>query len=126
MTAFARVHRVVPLLAGLMGAAGVGLAAAATHTGGQSFLGPASAMCLAHAPAMLALYAGQRYLKTATLAALVLALGTIVFAGDLSLRQFYGHGLFAMAAPSGGMIMIAGWLLTAAGVLFKMPPADRI
>ena len=124
MTALERLRPSVPFLAGLMGAAGVGLAAAATHTGGQAFLGPASAMCLAHAPAMLALYAGQKYLKTATPAALVLALGTIIFAGDLTVRQFYDHSLFPMAAPSGGMIMIAGWLLVAAGVLFKMP-GDR-
>lgn len=105
------------LLAGLIGAAGVGLAAAGTHIGG-AFLGPAAAMCLAHAPALLALHAGHRMFRTATASALVLGLGTLLFAGDMAARQFFGHGLFAMAAPAGGMVMMFGWLLAAAGAFF--------
>jgi len=104
-------------LAGLIGAAGVGLAAAGTHIGG-AFLGPAVAMCLAHAPALLALYACDRLFKTATASALLLGLGTLLFAGDMAARQFLEHGLFAMAAPTGGMVMIFGWLLVAAGAFF--------
>jgi uncharacterized membrane protein YgdD (TMEM256/DUF423 family) len=44
----------------------------------------------------------------------------VLFAGDLSLRQYAGHSLFPMAAPTGGMVMIAGWLaVTLAAVAVK-------
>jgi uncharacterized membrane protein YgdD (TMEM256/DUF423 family) len=36
--------------------------------------------------------------------------GAALFAGDVSARAFLGHRLFPMAAPSGGMILIAAWL----------------
>lgn len=115
MTGFCdRIRPLVLLLAGLMGACGVALAAAATHMGG-ALLGPASAMCLAHAPAMLALFAGHRLIRTATGAALLMGIGTLLFAGDLVLKQVYGTGLFPMAAPTGGILMMLGWLLAGAG-----------
>lgn len=107
----------VLLMAGLCGASGVALAAAATHMGG-ALLGPASAMCLAHAPAMLALFVGAERIRTATLAGLAMGLGTLLFAGDLVMKQFYGISLFPMAAPAGGMLMIGSWLVAAAGVMF--------
>ena len=48
---------------------------------------------------------------------LVSAFGFVIaaslFAGDLTLRQYAGHGLFPMAAPSGGTLLIASWLLLA-------------
>lgn len=105
------------LLAGLLGAAGVALAAAATHAEGPALLGPASAMCLAHAPAMLALLALRHLSRTTLASALALGLGTTVFAGDLMLKQFHGVSLFPYAAPLGGLTMIAGWLLIALGAL---------
>lgn len=106
------------VLAGLLGAAGVALAAMATHMGGD-LLGPASAMCLAHAPAMLALYAASSRLRTAIPAGALMGIGAAVFAGDLALKQFYGTSLFPLAAPSGGMMMIGGWLVAGAGGLFS-------
>lgn len=102
-------------LSGLFGAAGVALAAAASHGGDPRLLGTASTMCLIHAPALVALHAGYRAVRTATLAALAIALGTLVFAGDLLTRHFLGSGLFPMAAPTGGTTMILGWLIVAAG-----------
>ncbi|HEX2147707.1 MAG TPA: DUF423 domain-containing protein [Pseudorhizobium sp.] len=102
-------------LSGLFGAAGVALAAAASHGGDTRLLGTTSTMCLVHAPVLLALYAAHRQLRTATLAALVIALGTLLFSGDLLSRHFLGDGLFPMAAPSGGTTMILGWLIVAAG-----------
>lgn len=98
-----------------MGLSGVALAAAASHGGDTHFLGNASTMCLAHAPVLIGLYLGNRAFRTATAAALVLALGTIVFASDLVSRHFLGDRLFAFAAPTGGMLMMLGWLLVAAG-----------
>lgn len=117
-----RIGKLRPLLllfSGLMGLSGVVLAAAATHGGDTQFLGNASTMCLAHAPVLLALYIGNRAFRTATLAGLVLGLGTIVFAGDLVSRHFLDERLFPFAAPTGGMLMILGWLTVAAGAFFS-------
>jgi len=102
-----------------MGAVGVALAAAASHGGDTLFLGSASTMCLAHAPVLLGLYLGRGHFRTATLAALILGLGTIVFAGDLVSRHYLGDRLFPFAAPFGGTMMMLGWLVVAAGALFS-------
>lgn len=117
-----RLDNLRPLIlfvSGLMGAAGVALAAAASHGGDTLFLGSASTMCLAHAPVLLGLYLGRGHFRTATLAALILGLGTIVFAGDLVSRHYLGDRLFPFAAPFGGTMMMLGWLVVAAGALFR-------
>lgn len=102
--------RFLPALAGLLGAAGVALAAAASHGGDTHLLGNASLMCLVHAPALIAIsYLGERN-RLVVYPALLLALGTLIFASDLVARHFQGSGLFPMAAPGGGMMMIIGWL----------------
>lgn len=106
-------------VAGLLGGGGVALAAAASHGGDMHFLGSASTMCLAHAPALLALYAGYDRIRTAPLAALLLGLGTLIFAGDLISRHFGGSSLFPLAAPTGGLGMIAGWAAIALGAFFR-------
>lgn len=107
------------VLSGLLGAAGVGLAAAATHTGATFMLGNASAMCLAHAPILLGLHLGWERIRTALPTAILLGLGTTLFAGDLVSKQFTGNSLFPMAAPAGGLGMIFGWLVLAASAFFK-------
>ena len=118
--------RILVALAGLSGAAGVGLSAAAAHAGGGN-LATAAAMLLAHAPALLAIglfmrTAGNRLLGAG---ALVLALGLLLFCGDLLARHYLGGRLFPMAAPAGGMALIAGWLLVAASALMRGEPKDR-
>jgi uncharacterized membrane protein YgdD (TMEM256/DUF423 family) len=40
-------------------------------------------------------------------------IGAGLFAGDLTLRHYAGHGLFPMAAPTGGTLLIASWLALA-------------
>ncbi|WP_184702963.1 DUF423 domain-containing protein [Rhizobium lusitanum] len=110
-------------VAGILGGAGVALAAAATHGGDTHFLGAASTMSLAHAPALLALYAAYDRIRTAPLAAVLLGLGTLIFAGDLIVRHFGSSSLFPMAAPTGGMGMIAGWAMIAIGAFFGMRDA---
>ena len=111
---------VLILLAGLMGAAGVVLAAAAAH-GERAIRLDAAGYLLLHACAVVAGVAVLDHglvswpLGIAALGAFVL--GSALFAGDLSLRAFAGHRLFAMAAPSGGALLIAGWLLLAAAAL---------
>lgn len=118
-----RLSNLRPLLlivSGLFGACGVGLAAAAAHvTGASNLLAPASSIALAHAPAVLALYLAENKIKTATLSGLVLALGALLFCGDLVVKQFTGNSLLPMAAPTGGVMMMIGWLLLAAGAFFK-------
>ena len=105
-------NRLILFLAGLLGAAGVGAAAAATHGGDQALMGPLSLVALSHAPVLvaLALFAGTRLLS---LAALLLAAGAILFSADLAMRHFTGNAIVAMAAPAGGVIMILGWLTLA-------------
>jgi uncharacterized membrane protein YgdD (TMEM256/DUF423 family) len=114
-------HRLLIGLAGLMGAAGVALAAASSHGADASRLATASAMLLFHATAILATTAllarGLLHDGIGLVAAFGLASGAALFAGDLTLRQYAGHALFPYAAPTGGTVMIAGWLaLTLAAV----------
>jgi uncharacterized membrane protein YgdD (TMEM256/DUF423 family) len=109
------IQRGAGLAAGLFGAAGVALAAAASHAGGEALLRPASTICLAHAPALLALALAGERLPLSAAAALGLTFGTLLFSGDLLARHVFGSGLFPMAAPTGGMILIASWLALAVG-----------
>jgi uncharacterized membrane protein YgdD (TMEM256/DUF423 family) len=44
-------------------------------------------------------------------------LGAGLFAGDVALRAFVSHRLFPMAAPSGGIILVIGWLALAAAAI---------
>ncbi len=102
------------VLAGLMGAGGITLAAAGAHAAPGAGLDSAAAMLLFHAAAVLGAAAlvqqGAlwRPLALAVLAAWVL--GAALFSGDIALRAFAGHRLFPMAAPSGGIILIAAWI----------------
>ncbi|EHR00174.1 DUF423 domain-containing protein [Bradyrhizobium sp. WSM471] len=101
-------------LAGVMGAAGVALAAASAHGGDASRLAAASAMLLFHATAILAAVAllgrGLLHDGIGIVAASGFAAGAALFAGDLTLRQYAGHSLFPYAAPTGGSVMILSWL----------------
>ncbi len=101
---------------------GIGLAAAASHMDDQRLLGGAALMCLVHAPALLGLIAAGDRLRFATLPGLLVILGVLLFAGDLVKRHFTGSGLFPMSAPSGGMIMMAGWLVIGVGALLSQRP----
>jgi len=40
-------------------------------------------------------------------------LAAALFAGDLTMRQYAGHSLFPMAAPTGGTLLIVSWLVLA-------------
>ena len=105
---------------GIFGCAGVALAAAAAHAGGDShLLASASAMCLAHAPALPALHVGYRAIRTAPLAGLLMTIGTLLCPADLLALYGRGAGLFPMAAPIGGFAMMGGWLVVAAGAFFR-------
>ncbi|WP_322515344.1 DUF423 domain-containing protein [Rhodopseudomonas palustris] len=113
--------RLLIVFAGLYGAAGVALAAAAAHVPDAARLGPASSMLLFHASAIAAAVLlaerGLVHRVPGLAASFGFVLGTALFAGDLSLRQFAGQSLFSMAAPTGGMLLIGSWLLLAVAAL---------
>jgi uncharacterized membrane protein YgdD (TMEM256/DUF423 family) len=115
--------RLTLFFAGLIGAFGVGFSALAAHGGDTRLYGAAALVCLTQAPALLGLHIGWQLVRTAPAASLLLGLGCILFAGDVSMLARLGHGLFPMAAPIGGTMMILGWLAVAAGAFFR--PAER-
>jgi uncharacterized membrane protein YgdD (TMEM256/DUF423 family) len=109
--------RILVILAGIMGADGVILAALSAHRGHDTQLEAASSMLLFHAPAVLAVVAlaerGIIHVKGGLAAAFGFVVAVSLFAGDLSLRHYAGHGLFPLAAPAGGTLLIASWLVLA-------------
>jgi uncharacterized membrane protein YgdD (TMEM256/DUF423 family) len=112
-----RVHRVLVVLAALMGADGVILAAATAHQADATRLAAASSMLLFHATAVLASVAlaerGIVHVRIGLAAPFGFVVAASLFAADLTLRQYAGHGLFPMAAPTGGTLLIASWLALA-------------
>jgi uncharacterized membrane protein YgdD (TMEM256/DUF423 family) len=115
-------ERLLVGLAALAGASGVALAAAAAHGGGAN-LAPAAQMLLVHAPALLAVAAltaqGWLHRPLTLLAGFALALGVLLFSGTLVLGALYGIRPFPMAAPTGGVILIGGWLLLVPAALLR-------
>ncbi len=108
-------------LAGLMGAAGVVLLAAGAHAAPGAGLDGAGQMLLFHAVAVIALVAalahGLAWRPLAIAGAIGFVIGAALFSGDIALRALAGHRLFPMAAPSGGIILIASWLAVAAAAV---------
>jgi len=109
-------------LAGVMGAAGVILLAAGAHAAPGAGLDSAGQVLLFHAAAVVALasalHQGLLFRPLALAGAIGLVGGAALFSGDIALRALAGHRLFPMAAPSGGIILIASWLtVTAAAVI---------
>jgi uncharacterized membrane protein YgdD (TMEM256/DUF423 family) len=112
-----RACRILIVLAAIMGADGVILAAASAHQTDASRLASASSMLLFHASAVLAIVVLLERTIINTRIGLAAAFGLVIsaalFAGDLTLRQYAGHGLFPFAAPTGGTLLIASWLVLA-------------
>jgi uncharacterized membrane protein YgdD (TMEM256/DUF423 family) len=115
---------IIVLLAGLMGAGGVVLAAADAHAAPGAGLAGAAYMLLFHAAALVgaaALYQQGALWRPLLLAVLVgWIVGAALFSGDVALRAFAGHRLFPMAAPSGGVILIAAWLALAGAAVVAL------
>lgn len=103
-------------LAALMGAAGVASAAAAAHASASPLLATMSQMLMIHAAAALGLLAlgrGGPNDVWFSLAAGLMLLGVGLFAGDLAARVWLGGRLFPFAAPLGGGLTIASWIVAA-------------
>ena len=109
--------RILTILAAIMGADGVILAAAAAHQPDAARLASASSMLLFHALAVLATVAlaerGILHLRIGMAAAWGFVIAAALFAGDLTVRQYAGHSLFPMAAPTGGTLLIVSWIVLA-------------
>jgi uncharacterized membrane protein YgdD (TMEM256/DUF423 family) len=112
------------VLAGLMGAGGVILAAAGAHVTPGAGLDSAAYMSLFHAVAVLGgtalLEQGQLWRPLALIALAGMVFGGALFSCDVALRAFAGHRPFAMAAPTGGTILIAAWLALAAAAIIAL------
>ena len=120
---------VLLVLAGLMGASGVGLAAAAAHGTSAAGLDSAAWLLLFHAVAILGAaslaHQGQLWRPLALAAMFCFVAGGALFSGDIAMRAFAGHRLFPMAAPSGGTLLLIGWLVLAAAALAAMAVAAK-
>ncbi len=107
--------------AGLMGAAGVILLAAAAHAAPGAGLDSAGQMLLFHAVAVIggasALHQGLLFRPLTLAAAIGLVVGAVLFSGDIAMRAFAGHRLFPYAAPTGGFVLIASWLAVAVAAI---------
>jgi len=110
-------HRLIGVFAGLAGATGVATLAVGAHAVTGANLDVAGNVLLFHAAALLALAnAGDRPLRG--LSALLFVAGCLLFSGDLIFKAAMVRSLFPMAAPSGGVALILGWLVVAVGALF--------
>jgi len=111
------------IAAGLLGAAGVSLAAIAAHRVPTPAMATAAQMLMVHAVAVLAVAAWAVRSPNAAgwwrVAARVMLLGVALFAGDIALRGFEIGQLFPMAAPIGGSLTIFAWILVAAAAAIE-------
>ena len=96
--------------AGLAGAAGVALGAAAAHRVDSPALVTASTILMIHAVAVLVLASrsgGFRY------AGMFMLVAVALFSGDIALHTLAGSHIFPYAAPIGGSSLILSWLVGA-------------
>ena len=105
----------IAVAAGLLGAAGVTLAAVAAHRVPTPAMARAAQMLMVHAVAVLAISAWAVRSAVAAgwwrTAARAMLLGVALFSGDIALRGFEVGQLFPMAAPIGGSLTILSWVL---------------
>ena len=120
---------VLVLVAGLMGAAGLAMLAAAAHAGGGDLARTGGTVLLVHAAAVLATAAPAGGTGTGSrgilAGATVLALGSGLFGADLAFAAFLDAHPVPLAAPLGGLFMIGGWLLFAATAAARLVRRDR-
>jgi len=113
--------QILMAIAGLMGAAGVVLAAAGAHGKPGAGLDSAGYLLLIHAAAVIAATLAARAGLASRPVGLVAAGGFIVgaslFAADVAARAWLGSRLFPFAAPAGGTILIFAWLVLAVAAL---------
>jgi uncharacterized membrane protein YgdD (TMEM256/DUF423 family) len=100
-------------IAGMLGAAGVALAALAAHRVADPSLTTAALFLIMHAAAAVALSTlagGSPWPTGFLLSASLMIFAVALFSGDVTSRVLLGDRLFPMAAPLGGSLMILAWL----------------
>lgn len=114
-------ERLLLLLGALAGLAGVMAAAASAHVTGSDNLKTASQFLLFHAPLLAAAPAivrsGAVHRHIALLALMITVIGVTLFSGQLALGALKQASLFAMAAPTGGTLLMLGWALLGVSAL---------
>ncbi len=107
--------------AGLAGAAGVALSAAAAHKVDSPALSVAATILTLHAAAAIGIFAvAVRSARPGlwSVAALLMLLAATLFSGEIALHTFTGNGSLQFLAPIGGSGLILSWLLVGvAGVV---------
>lgn len=116
------IEKFLAVAAGVFGATGIILSAVAAHLEPSAALQNAALMLLVHAPALIAILVAVRthFLPRfgGMFGVVILAIGVILFSGDLTLRIFAGMPLFPLAAPIGGVFLIFGWAILALSGIF--------
>jgi uncharacterized membrane protein YgdD (TMEM256/DUF423 family) len=113
-----RISHALAAFAGLMGAAGVALAATAAHSGGGGLAETGALFLILHAGALIGLVAAAAAVSREGRRALIvcgfgLGCAAALFSGDLAMRALAGGRLFPFAAPIGGTAMLLFWLAIA-------------
>lgn len=107
-------ERLLVAAGALAGLLGVAFSAMATHRTGAGSLDVAAQFLLFHAPALLAVAVlatgGHVGRRAGLIAGFVLVAGLVLFSGDLAVRAFAGRAMFPNAAPTGGVLLMLGWL----------------
>ncbi|WP_131196273.1 DUF423 domain-containing protein [Lichenihabitans psoromatis] len=108
-------------LAGLLGAGGVAVAAAAAHRGGGDITAIAANMMLIHAAAIFAILASTQHSTSRAVLVGVIAMliGAVLFSGELALAGLTGERPWPTAAPIGGSLLIAGWLVVGLAMVYR-------
>lgn len=102
--------------AGLAGATGVALAAAATHKVDSPALATAATMLSLHAAAAVGIVAVAFRAARPCLwfgTALLMLAAASLFSGEIAFHALTGNASFQMLAPTGGTLMIVSWLIVA-------------
>lgn len=115
--------------AGIHGALGVVGSAVAAHRVGGAQLATAAQFLLFHASLVVGLAALAQRSESPrgwlVIASAVL-LGVGLFSGDVALFALAGRHLFPMAAPTGGMVLIASWTALAVLSLVRLHRRQRL
>ena len=107
--------------AGVLGGAGVAVAAAGAHLAGGDLARTAADFLMIHAAVILAgsvlAALRQRTHVLLGMALGLLTLGSILFSGELALASLAGLRPVPLAAPVGGSCLILGWVALTAFAL---------
>lgn len=119
---------IVASLGALYGAAGVALLAAGAHMAAGGLATTAADFLLFHAATLVGLCAAASRARRAVPlmgAASLITLGTLMFSGHLALHALFGRVPLPLAAPIGGSLTIAGWLVATLGLPLALTDPAR-